>query len=222
MANTRPYEGSYSGVHRRHRIGYVESAPNRVGPENSFAALILPLDRWTPDRGRLAFYNERVFGKPWILPYQLNRATYAVAPVFRGRPFPPCRNINHKRDGDFYMGWEVNEYNDGPHRNGALSCGPSGDHIRLAVLRGPGPYSCLFVMLGNLRDARIRFLMLTGVFLVVRPHRGVFFNPHMPPRNGSLFLFCWCRACGTAPLAMGTATGREFCWFAAHPANLPP
>ena len=56
------------------------------------------------------YYNYRVFGHPLTLPYQVNRATYASAPVFlwqQPRPEPPYR---HKAMRDFYSKWEMGDF----------------------------------------------------------------------------------------------------------------
>ena len=60
--------------------------------------------------GMDGYYNHRVFGDAFTLPYQVNRATYASAPVFvwqRSRP-EPVVSIQVMRD--FYSKWEMGDY----------------------------------------------------------------------------------------------------------------
>jgi hypothetical protein len=55
----------------------------------------------------MAYYNARVFGSPLTMPYQANKAMYAVTPVFVWQPPRPEPVYRHKVMRDFYVGWEL-------------------------------------------------------------------------------------------------------------------
>ena len=82
-ANSRPFEGLLVCVPAVAALGWRLSAraPSAALPTGS------PL----PARGSallfatvafLGYYDYRVFGNPFTLPYQVNRATYAATPYF--------------------------------------------------------------------------------------------------------------------------------------------
>src|SRR6185295_8359314 len=60
--------------------------------------------------GLMAYYNHRVFGNAGTLPYQINRATYASAPVFLWQSPRPSPGYRHKVMRDFYQVWEMGDF----------------------------------------------------------------------------------------------------------------
>jgi len=69
----------------------------------SFAALIVAA-------GLTAWYNHRVFGSAVTLPYQVNRATYAMAPVFLWLSPKPEPAYRYRVMRNFYTGWEMRSF----------------------------------------------------------------------------------------------------------------
>src|SRR4051794_22939378 len=55
----------------------------------------------------MLYYNYRVFGSVLVLPYQTNRATYAMSPVFVWRTPRPEPVYLHQAIRDFYVNHEL-------------------------------------------------------------------------------------------------------------------
>jgi len=53
----------------------------------------------------MAYYNFRVTGKPFRLPYQVHEAAYSVTPPFLWLPLQAEPPYTHKLLRDFYKGW---------------------------------------------------------------------------------------------------------------------
>jgi len=107
LLNSRPFEGailsaaavSIVSFHSiRHWTGLLAVTRRVVLP----LALIL-----VPTAALMGYYNWRVFGNPLTLPYQINRATYAMAGVFLWDTPGPAPVYRHKVMADYYTGWEM-------------------------------------------------------------------------------------------------------------------
>jgi len=114
LANTRPFEGfvfclPLAGAMlvwmlRQRRI------PRPVVLRRVVAPVVLIL---VVTGGAMGYYFWRVTGDPFVMPYQVNRQTYAVAPYFiwqKPRPEPIYR---HAEMRDFYMNYEMRSYQEG-------------------------------------------------------------------------------------------------------------
>ena len=107
LANSRPFEGMLLGVPVAGALlvwAIRVKPPLRVivwrivAPASALLALAA---------GLMGYFNWRVYGNPLTLPYQVNRATYAVSPYFiweTPRPEPPYR---HKVMREFYTACEL-------------------------------------------------------------------------------------------------------------------
>ncbi len=189
MANTRPYEGGLLGCAAILAL-IVWSRGQTAGRRRIlWRRVALPLGVVCAITvAAMAYYDARVFGKPWILPYQVNRAKYAVAPVFPWESRSSEPKYNHKEMRDFYVGWELSEYTAARSVDGRL--------VRTIwqMISGwrfyVGPALTLpFLMLAALyRDTTLRFLLVTGIFLAAALTAGVFFNPHYAAPGTALFL----------------------------------
>jgi hypothetical protein len=109
LLNSRPFEGTIVSaaalvalaitlVRSRVRLELIAkiAVPIAIG----FAVLI----------AAMAYYNWRVFGSPVILPYAVNRATYAVSPVFVFQGLQREPSYRHDVMRRFYLEWEVGQY----------------------------------------------------------------------------------------------------------------
>ena len=54
----------------------------------------------------MAYYNYRVTGSPWQMPYQVHDATYSPVPPFIWQSPRPQPVYRHKEMHDYYAGWE--------------------------------------------------------------------------------------------------------------------
>ncbi|MGA9623737.1 MAG: hypothetical protein WBQ65_04650, partial [Bryobacteraceae bacterium] len=112
--------------------------------------------------GMGAYYNDRVFGNAFTLPYQVNRATYASAPVFlwqRPRPEPVYR---HKVMREFYSKWELGDFLYARTPAGFLYRTAQKLGIVLCFFFGAALLPPLILLPRVLRDRRLRFLVAAG------------------------------------------------------------
>jgi hypothetical protein len=112
--------------------------------------------------GMAAYYNYRVFGNAFTLPYQVNRATYASAPVFlwqRPRPEPVYR---HQVMREFYSKWEMGDFLYARTPTGFLHGAAQKLGIVLFFFFGIALYPPLILLPRVLRDRRTRFLVAAG------------------------------------------------------------
>jgi hypothetical protein len=188
LANTRPYEGCVLGASVTVALiiwtRTTKSWPRRI----LMLRFILPLGIIVGiAAGGMAYYDERVFGKPWILPYQLNRATYAVAPVFPWQPLSAVPKYNHKAMRDFYLGFELDAY------KSAHSVAGRFDQTVWKIISfwqfyvGPALTLPFLMMAGICGNTRVRFLLIAGVIFTGALAAGTFFNPHYAAPGTALF-----------------------------------
>jgi hypothetical protein len=188
LANTRPYEGCLVGASVTVAL-IIWTRSTRAWPRQILMLrFILPLAIVVViAAGGTAYYDARVFGKPWILPYQLNRATYAVAPVFPWQPLSAVPKYNHKAMRDFYLGYELDEY------KSAHSIAGRFEQTLWKVISfwqfyvGPALTLPFMILAGICGDRRLRFLLLTGGIFMGALAAGVFFNPHYAAPGTALF-----------------------------------
>jgi hypothetical protein len=126
----------------------------------------------------IGYYNYRVFGNVFTPSYAVNRATYASAPHFwlqSARPEPVYR---HKIMREFYSDVELTWYRKMRTVRGFFE--ENANKLGFAVLFYPG-IALLppFVMLPRaLRDRRLRFLVVTGIFVGAGLALETWFIPH--------------------------------------------
>jgi hypothetical protein len=122
LANSRPYEGFVLCVLTT-AVGLIawlrcDPSTRRAVLWRIAAPLTVMLALTVASTG---YYNWRVTGTPWRLPYQVQRATYAVAPIFflwqKPNPVPAYR---HQPMREFYLGWELASYQQQRTVGGAL------------------------------------------------------------------------------------------------------
>lgn len=179
LANNRPYEGFLLGVATLAALLIWAAGQIAPRPRILIQRLALPLGViLLPACGAMAYYNARVFGSPWVLPYRLNRATYAVVPVFPWQPLAATPAFNHKVMRDFYLGWELDEYRAAKSPGGRLEQTVWKAVAFWGFYVGPAltlPFLAMALTAGN---RKLRFLWLTGALFMGAMAIGVFFNPH--------------------------------------------
>jgi hypothetical protein len=188
LANTRPYEGCALGATATVALiiwtGRTKAWTKRI----LMLRLILPLGIIVVlTAGGMAYYDTRVFGKPWILPYRLNRATYAVAPVFPWQPLSAVPKYNHKAMQDFYLGDELDEYKSAHSAGGRLAQTVWKIISFWQFYIGPALTLPFLMLAGISGDRRLRFLLLAGAVFTGALAVGVFFNPHYAAPATALF-----------------------------------
>lgn len=189
LANSRPYEGvlvcipvavSLCWWLARKRQVRVRIIAKRMAPA---AVLLLLMAAF------IGYYNHRVFGNAFTLAYQVNRATYASAPVFLWQPPRPEPAYRHKVMRDFYTKWELSDFLYARTATGFVA--RTAQKIGTAVLFIFGV--ALIVPLATLpwvlRDRRTRFLILAGAIFSAGLSLNAWLFPHyLAPFTGALYV----------------------------------
>ena len=167
LANTRPYEGSLLGI----TVGaalLLWIIQKRVHLRFLAGRVLLPLSLLLlMTAGAMGYYNWRVFGGPLKLPYQVNRATYAVSPVFIWQSPGPEPHYRHPVMREFYINWELPEFEKSLSVAGFLGSAAKKGGLALAFFLGPLLIVPLVMLPRTLRDRRWRFVAWTaGVFAI--------------------------------------------------------
>jgi hypothetical protein len=132
LLNTRPYEGAvfavaagvawvmlpkaasrigrFNGTQKRQEA--LEARQARLPAPQPLRTLILTLCAiLLPAAALMTYYNWRVFGNAFTMPYRVNRDTYAAAQIFLWQaPRTPLPLYRHLAMRDFYMGFELEHF----------------------------------------------------------------------------------------------------------------
>ena len=113
LANTRPYEGMVFSLPIGVALVRLISR-KKIHLGRLVQRVILPLFLILA-AGAIAtgYYFWRVTGNPFVMPYQVNRQTYAVAPYFIWESPRPEPMYQHAEMRDFYVNWELRSYQAG-------------------------------------------------------------------------------------------------------------
>jgi hypothetical protein len=125
------------------------------------------------------YYFWRITGSPFVMPYEVNRATYSVARYFLWQP-PNLQPVYHNEAmRDFYLKVEL------PIYQGARSVSTFLCKVVLGMILGNWIFYVgslltmgLFALPWALRDQRIRFLVLAGTASFAAMALNVFFQVH--------------------------------------------
>ena len=178
LANSRQYEGMLLCLPCVAALLWWAVAKAHLATPVLLRRAIAPAALLLVVAGMMAWYNNRVFGNPFTLPYQVNRATYASAPFFiwqRPRPVPVYR---HKVMLDFYSGWELREFLYAGTPAGFLDKTARKTGTVLAFFFGIALLPPLIMLRRVFRDRRLRFLLVTGAVFAVGLSVNAWFFPH--------------------------------------------
>ena len=165
LANTRPYEGFVFGIPFAIAIlVWLFARPKKKGARlavvSSLLAVILT--------GALAtgFYYWRVTGSPFVLTYQINRSTYATAPIFLWQTPQAEPGYRHPVMRDSYR-WELAGFEENRTLRGAIRKTWGKFVSSWQFYLGPLFTLPLLFFPWALRDRRIRFPLGVGLILLL-------------------------------------------------------
>lgn len=202
LANSRPNEGFFTaaGALLALLVSIIRYRPplpvvlTRVALPLLAVLLLMSL--------AMGFYFWRVTGSPLRMPYQVQRSSYATAPVFlfsKPAPEPP---YNHAVMRDFYLNWEQALYEKTMTPRGAL-VRTMGKFVTLWMFYFGSVLSLPLLMLPRvLRDKRLRWLWLAGAVAAIGFLAPAWFNSHYEAPLTGLFYVAilqgmrhlrWCR-----------------------------
>lgn len=168
LANTRPYEGFMFSLPFALAMLIWLWKPKPVPNSTAWMRVALPLALILGVTGLgMTFYFWRVTGNPFVMPYQVNRDTYAVAPYFVWQEPRPEPVYHHAEMREFYINWELKDYRRGQSFFGFL--GRLGYKARMLWSFYLGPVFTLpFLAFPWLfRDRRMRFPLILAATVLV-------------------------------------------------------
>jgi len=124
------------------------------------------------------YYNYRVFGSPLTLPYQIDRSTYAMAPVFVWEKASPEPAYRYPEMRDFYVNWEMKDYREARTLRGFIDRTAQKLGIGLFFICGISLMPPLVMTIRVLRDRRIRYLLVAGAIYAIGLVTNVWLFPH--------------------------------------------
>jgi hypothetical protein len=161
LANTRPYEGFVFSLPIAISMLLWMAAQKKISKAIVLQRVVLPLLLiLAATGGAMGYFFWRVTGNPLVMPYTVNRQTYAVAPYFVWQKPRPEPVYHHAVMREFYTDLEMRGYKTGTtlggflhrlrHRARTLWIFFMGPALTLPFLALP----CVF------RDRRMRFPLL--------------------------------------------------------------
>jgi hypothetical protein len=178
LLNSRPYEGAVlsatAGAILLTRAATVRDSRRPLLWRFLIPALVILL----PAAILTCYYNWRVFGSPLTFPYQVNRATYAMAKVFVWQQPSPEPAFHHKAMRDFFVRWEMDHFRWVRTPSGFL--GFAGVKLESAWRFFVGPVLSvpLLMLFWVLRDRRIRPLVIVAAVYLAALAVQAWFAPH--------------------------------------------
>jgi hypothetical protein len=178
LANSRPYEGALVCVPVAFTLVWWVAKKARPAASVLLRRAMAPAALLLIVVAMDGFYNHRVFGNAFTLPYQVNRATYASAPVFlwqQPRPEPVYR---YKVMRDFYSRWELGDFLYARTPAGFVSRTAQKLGTVLLFFFGIALLPPLIMLPRVLRDRRVRFLVGAGAIYAAGLSVNAWLFPH--------------------------------------------
>jgi hypothetical protein len=179
LANSRPYEGILLSLPVCLVLGrWIFSGNRRISPALMLRRTAAPLLLIIAAGAWMGYYNYRVFGSPLTPPYKTNRATYAIAPHFAWQPQRQEPVFRHAVMREFYSGWELNAFRKVRTTSGFLTETPLKLVRAIVFFAGVVLLLPLIMLRRVLLDRRIRFLLISLIFLAVGMLLETWLIPH--------------------------------------------
>jgi hypothetical protein len=168
LANTRPYEGFVFSLPIATVLLVWIFRAEAIPRSAIFLRVVLPLVLILGVTGAgMSYYFWRVTGNAFVMPYQINRQTYAAAPYFlwqHARAEPVYR---HAEMRDFYIGWELHDFQSGRSLPGFLRQLGSKAYRMWEFYVGPALAIPWIALPFVLRDRKMRIPLLVAAAVVI-------------------------------------------------------
>jgi hypothetical protein len=191
LANSRPFEGLVLTLLSLTFFQAWIARPNRPTWAVMVGRIVLPmLLVLVPAGVAMGYYNWRVTGHPWRLPYVAYESAYGVARPFLWQAPRPEPSYRHKELRDMHAGWELTFQDQDQHTLKGFLAG-SAAKIRLLF----GSFFALLVLQTSLgafpllaRDRSMRGpLLIAGLFTLALLSE-TWMHPHYAAPAAGLFL----------------------------------
>src|SRR5579871_1296501 len=191
LANTRPYEGFVFSLPVAAVLMVWMVRQKRISQKVVFGQVVLPLALLLAATGlAMGYYFWRVTGNPLVMPYQVNRQTYAVAPYFIWQHLRPEPAYRYSVMRDFYLGFEQRDFESGDSFWGLVQRLLFKFRVLWVFYIGPIFTVALIGLPCAFRDRRMRIPMLVGAAVVIGIVLEVWTGAHyIAAATSLLFLF---------------------------------
>lgn len=180
LANSRAYEGLVLSLPVGLALFACLFRDRRAALKAPILRVILPIAVMLTLAGlAMGYYFWLVTGSPVHMPYQVNRATYASAPIFLWQAPRPAPEYHHPVMQEFYDRFEHTTYEDEIQTVYGLILAKAALIVPFfAFYFGAALLLPLFMFPRVLCDTRIRFLVAAGALVFLGLAVEVFFLPH--------------------------------------------
>jgi hypothetical protein len=189
LANTRPYEGLVFSLPIAGAMLAWIVRQKQIPTPAVTRRVVLPLILILAVTGAaMGYYFWRVTGSPLVMPYQVDRQTYSMAPYFiwqHARPEPLYR---HAVMRNFYEGWEYHYFLSGHSTFGFLRRTLHRAFILWAFYAGAALTIPLLAFPWILRDHRMKFPLVAVTFVFAGILVETWTYPHYVAAATGLFL----------------------------------
>jgi len=188
LANSRPYEGVLLCLPVAYALGrwFVKQSRPPSNVMRGIAPAVLLLIVVAAMDG---YYNRRVFGSALTLPYQVNRAEYASAPVFIWQTPRPEPLYRHPVMREFYSKWELGDFLEARTVPGFLRRTAQKAGTVIFFFFGFALLPPLMMLRRVWHDRRTRFLLLAGGVYTLGLGVNVWLFPHyVGPFAGAVYV----------------------------------
>lgn len=179
LANTRPYEGGVLALVVACGMLFWIAGKRQPKAAVFWRNVAMPIAVVLLVAGAATgYYYSHVTGHAWLMPQQLNRETYAMAPYFYWQSPRPEPVYDHQVLRDFYHGTELNHFLAVHTLKGSLLELLTKFGLSWLFYFGPVLTLPLFFLPTMFRDRRVRFLLITGAICLIASGLVVFFSIH--------------------------------------------
>ena len=190
LANTRPYEGLVFSLPIAGAMLVWIVRQKRMTAQTVMGRVVLPLILILAITGTaMGYYFWRVTGDPLVMPYQVDRQTYAMAPYFIWQHARPEPLYGHAVMRNFYQGWEYHDYLSGMTPLGYVRRWLYEIYALWKFYAGPAltipllAFGCIF------RDRKMRLPLVVAGFVAAGTLLAVWTGAHyVAAATGLLFL----------------------------------
>lgn len=167
LANTRPFEGLVFSLPIAAAMIVWIFAPKQFGFATVFRNVVLPVILILGiTAAAMGYYFWRVTGSPYVMPYEVDRETYATAPYFIWQKPRPEPVYNHREMREFYNGWELKGFELGSTPIGFLLRMMHKARMLWSFYIGPVFTVPLLAFPLLFRDRRMRFPLILAAAVV--------------------------------------------------------
>lgn len=189
LANSRPYEGLLLSLTVAGAMLIWLLGPNRPRLSITLQNVVLPITVILAlGAGATGYYNYRVTGSPYEMPYEVNREVYAPARYFIWQS-PRAEPVYHHEVMRAFYESEFRYYQRGRTVSGFLRHALSKIRVSWIIFLGPALTIPLLALPWAMRDAKLCFpLIAAGVFLIGLAVE-IWTHPHyVAPATGLIYL----------------------------------